>query len=103
MLTQVTRAASLAGVRLHSAVMDVRGYFPHGAKYDLPEPRTACEMLEYSLDLGTEAPREQVCELARWAERACHVVNTFREPVEVLPALRLNGTEIPPREWLGVE
>jgi len=101
MLTQVTRAASLTGISLHRAEMDVRAYFPHGAKYDLPESRTACEILEYRLDLGTEASRQQVCKLARWAERACHVVNTFREPVDVLPTLRLNGTEIPLREWLG--
>lgn len=101
MLTQVTRAASRNGIQLESAEMDIRAHFPHGAKYDLDDPRTAAELLTYTLDLRTSAPFEQVRAVVRWAERACHVVNTFREPVEVLPNLRVNGAEVPLREWLG--
>jgi len=81
--------------------MEIRAHFPHGAKYDLDDPRTASELLTYTLDLRTNAPLEQVREVARWAERACHVVNTFREPVDVLPTLRVNGSEVPVGEWLG--
>lgn len=101
MLTQVTRAASRNGVDLESAEMEIRAHFPHGAKYDLEDPRTAAELLTYTLDLRTDSPLEQVREVVRWAEHACHVVNTFREPVDVLPNLRVNGSEVPVREWLG--
>jgi uncharacterized OsmC-like protein len=94
LLTQYTRAAAIHGVPVDDLQIEVRASFPVEWKYGLGEASSACDRLSYTLDVASPAPPESLVELLAWAERACHVVSTFREPVPVEVTLRHNGKAI---------
>ncbi len=76
--------------------MDLRARFPNELKFALDESAgSAMRELRYTLVLESEAPREDVLRLVRRAEANCHAAQSLRQPVPVLPLLRLNGEEIP--------
>ncbi len=93
MLTQVTRFASVMGIELEAAEIDVRASFPTTEKYGVGGGGAAMERLEYTLDLRSGAARDRVTELARRAERACHAASSLRAPI--VAKLRLNGEDQP--------
>ncbi len=92
MLTQVTRFASVMAVELRGASMDVRASFPTAEKYGVGDGGSAMESLAYTIDLTTDADRDQVVALIRRAERACHAANSLRGPVS--GSLRVNGEDV---------
>jgi len=94
LLTQFTRAAALKAIELDDLRVDVRASFPVEWRYGLGDASSACDRLVYTVDVATDASDETVAGLLRWAERACHVVNSLREPVRVDVTLRHNGVEL---------
>ncbi len=96
MLTQLARFASVQGIPIEKAEMDLRATFPQEGKYGLdPEGGSAMERLEYVMTVASGAPREKVAALVETAERFCHAANSLRVPVPVHGALRLNGEDVP--------
>ncbi len=76
--------------------MDLRGTFPNDLKYDLAEgASSAMEVLNYTLTVESPAQREDVVRLVQRARANCHAENTLTAPVAVIPALRLNGEDVP--------
>ena len=81
---------------IDAASMDLRATFPNDLKYDLDGVgSSAMEVLRYTVDIRSPAPREDVVRVLRRAEANCHAANSLREPVPVVPALRLNGEDVP--------
>lgn len=95
LLTQYTRAAAIHEVVVDDLRIDVRASFPVEWKYGLGDASSACNRLSYTLDVASPASAAQLAELLAWAERACHVVSSLREPVPVEVRLRRNGSDVP--------
>ena len=94
MLTQVARFAHIYDVSLYGAEMDVRAEFDAGDKMGLGGPGAAFDRVSYNLSIESDSPAEAVQKLAAHAERGCHVAQTLRNPVEVIPRIVLNGVEL---------
>jgi hypothetical protein len=90
------RFASVEDVPLTAASMDLRATFPNDLKYELAEgASSAMEAMTYTVIVESPAPRDEVVRLVRRAEANCHAAQSLRVPVDVVPALRLNGEEAP--------
>ena len=90
------RFASVEGIELTAASMDLRARFPNELKYALDESKSsAMQELRYTLKLTSSAPREEVLRLVRRAEANCHAAQSLKHPVPVYPLLELNGEEVP--------
>ncbi len=70
------------------------GEFDQRGKFGLAEVPSACRRFIYQLDLDSPDKPERVLELLTFMERSCYATNTLRQPVEVVPRLRLNGREL---------
>jgi hypothetical protein len=89
------RYASVENVPLTAASMDLRGTFPNDLKYGLAEgASSAMEELTYTLAVESAAPREDVLRIVRRAGANCHAEQSLRNPVPVIPRLKLNGEEV---------
>jgi hypothetical protein len=53
------------------------------------------EAMTYTVIVESSAPRDEVVRLVRRAEANCHAAQSLRVPVTVVPALRLNGEDVP--------
>ena len=95
MLSQVTQLASFMDIRIERAEMSVRGEFDQKGKFGLSDVPSACTRLVYRLDLQSPDSRERIVEFTEALERSCYTTNTLRRPVEVVPALTLNGVDVP--------
>ena len=90
------RFASVEGIELTTASMDVRARLPNELKYGLDESKSsAMQELRYTLKVASPAPRDEVLRLVRRAEANCHAAQSLRQPVPVYPLLELNGEEVP--------
>jgi hypothetical protein len=90
------RFASVEGIPLTAASMDLRAEFPNDLKFDLAvDSSSAMEELRYVVAVESPAPREDVLRVVRRAEANCHAVQSLRHPVPVFPVLQLNGEETP--------
>lgn len=89
------RFASVEGVELTAASMDLRARFPNELKYALDASKSsAMQELRYTVKVTSPASREDVLRVVRRAEANCHAAQSLRQPVPLHPVLELNGEEI---------
>ena len=81
-------------MRIDKAELTVKGEFDQRGKFGLADVPSACRRFTYELDLQSPEREERVVELVKFMERSCYATNTLRQPVEVVPALILNGREV---------
>ena len=81
-------------MRIDRAELTVKGEFDQRGKFGLADVPSACRRFTYELDLQSPEKEERVVELLKFMERSCYATNTLRQPVEVVPALILNGREV---------
>lgn len=93
-MSQLTQCASYLGVRVEKAELWVKGEFDQRGKFGLADVPSACKRFEYRLDLQSPDNEQRVVELLAFMERSCYATNTLRQPVEVVPRLFLNGSEV---------
>jgi hypothetical protein len=82
-------------VPLDSVEIELRAAFDSQRKYGLGDVSPACQELVYTLDISSPAPEARIREAVQQAEAMCYAVQTFKEPVPVVPVVRLNGREVP--------
>ena len=80
-------------VNLYDAEMDVRAEFDAG-EMGLGGSGAAFDLVSYNLSIESDSPAEAVQKLVAHAERGCHVAQTIRNPVEVIPRIVLNGVAL---------
>jgi hypothetical protein len=89
------RFASVEGVEITAAAMELRARFPNELKYGLDmSASSAMQELRYTIKVTSPAPREDVLRVVRRAEANCHAAQSLRQPVPVHPLLELNGEEV---------
>jgi hypothetical protein len=93
-LSQLTQCASYLGVRIEKAELTVKGEFDQRGKFGLADVPSACKRFIYQLDLQSPDKEDRVVDLLAFMERSCYATNSLRQPVEVVPQLRLNGREV---------
>lgn len=81
-------------MRIDRAELTVTGEFDQRGKFGLADVPSACRRFTYELDVQSPEPQERVVELLAFMERSCYATNTLRQPVDVVPRLRLNGREV---------
>ena len=81
-------------MRIERAALSVSGEFDQKGKFGLSDVPSACRRFTYELDVESPEDEQRVVELLAFMERSCYATNTLREPVEVVPGLRLNGREV---------
>ncbi|MCH7570351.1 MAG: OsmC family protein [Deltaproteobacteria bacterium] len=91
----MTQCASYLAIRIDKAELTVRGEFDQKGKFGLADVPSACKLFVYELTLQSPEKEERIVELLAAVERSCYATNTLRNPVEVVPQLRLNGKEVP--------
>jgi organic hydroperoxide reductase OsmC/OhrA len=94
MLAQVARFAHLYSVVVLDAKMDVRGELDVADKMGLEGPGAAFQRISWTLSIESDSPAEAVQQLVEHAERACHSSQSFKQPVEVVPTVVVNGKPI---------
>jgi hypothetical protein len=77
-----------------NAELSVRGEFDQRGKFGLVDTPSAMTRFTYELSLQSPEPEERVLELLAFMERSCYATNTLRQPVEVVPRLKLNGRDV---------
>ena len=90
----MARFAPLYAVPIQDASADVRATFFNTEKYGVDQEPAYFEQIEIRLSIDSSAPPEQVAELARHAERACHAAQSFRNPIPVTLHASLNGSDL---------
>ena len=90
----MARFAPLYEVSIRDASSDVRATFFNTQKYDVDEEPAYFEQIDIRLSVDSPAPAEQVQALVRHAERACHAVQSFRQPIPVRLEVALNGAAL---------
>lgn len=70
------------------------GEFDQRGKFGLADVPSACRRFTYQLDLDSQEKPQRILELLTFMERSCYATNTLRQPVEVVPRLRLNGRDV---------
>jgi hypothetical protein len=91
----LTQCASYLGVQVESAELTVRGEFDQRGKFGLIDTPSAMTRFIYELSLQSPETEARVIELLDFMERSCYATNTLRQPVEVVPRLKLNGRDVP--------
>lgn len=95
MLSHVTQFASVLGVPVEAAEIELRAAFPMDGDYGLAETKgTAMERLSYTLRIESAADAGRVAALIERVESGCYALNSLRVPVEVAREVRLNGDAI---------
>ncbi len=91
----MTQCASYLGIKIDNAELSVRGEFDQRGKFGLADVPSACKRLVYELSIQSPEKKERIVELLTAVERSCYATNTLRNPVEVVPGIKLNGKEVP--------
>jgi len=91
----VTQCASYLGIKIDNAELSVRGEFDQRGKFGLADVPSACKRLVYELSIQSPEKEERIVELLAAVERSCYATNSLRNPVEVVPGIKLNGKEVP--------
>ena len=73
---------------------DVRATFRNTEKYDVDDAPPYFEEVTIRIAVESPASAEQVRELVRHAERACHAAQSLRHPVPVHLAASHNGAAL---------
>ncbi|MFQ5540544.1 MAG: OsmC family protein [Candidatus Binatia bacterium] len=90
----MTQCASYLDIKIDNAELSVRGEFDQRGKFGLADVPSACKRLVYELSLQSPEKEERIVDLLDAIERSCYATNTLRNPVEVVPQVRLNGKEV---------
>ena len=72
----------------------MKGEFDQRGKFGLADTPSACKRFTYELSLKSSEKEERIVELLAFMERSCYATNSLRQPVEVVPRLVLNGSEV---------
>ena len=95
MFSQLTRYASELDIQIDNAEMDIRMHYDTRGKLLLDDVSPSAQRVEYLFEVDSPAPTEKIQELPAMIEKGCHTINTLREPVHVVAALKHNGVDVP--------
>ena len=82
------------GIQIEKAELSIKGEFDQRGKFGLVDVPSACKRLVYELVLQSPEEEGRIVELLAAVERSCYATNTLRNPVDVVPRVRLNGKEV---------
>lgn len=95
MFSQLTRYASELDIQIDNADMDIRMHYDTRGKLLLDDVSPGAQRVEYVFEVDSPAPTEKIKELLAMIEKGCHTINTLRDPVPVVAALKHNGVDVP--------
>lgn len=94
-LTDLVRAFALRDIAVRDLRLDIEADFPLEAKYggrDLgPDVGVEATEVRWTVDIRSDAPREEIEAAIAWAERFCHAVHSLRRPVPAVGRYRVDG------------
>jgi uncharacterized OsmC-like protein len=95
MLTQVTRNAELMAIELNGVTASIAGRLARSGAIEEGTAHHGVESVEIELRIDSDAPKEQIAELARRSEDMCFVSQAIRNPVETTLLVQHNSQPLP--------
>ena len=93
MFSQLKRLAAKADVAFDDLEMDLRMTYDLSGRFPVKDFSQAAHGLSYVFKIDSAAPAEQVIQVAQFADKGCHTVNSMRKRMPITGKIILNDRE----------
>jgi uncharacterized OsmC-like protein len=93
MFSQFKRLAAKADVPLDDLEMDLRMTYDLSGRFPIKDFSQAAQGLSYVFKIDSAAPADTVIQVAQFADKGCHTVNSMRKRMPVTGKIMLNDRE----------